>query len=231
MSQTRVQNKELQGSLSSGSTIAFTSNVTAGSLLVLLAGQQSANNRPITAVSDNLNGSWTRAIVVGTAGSTRQAEVWYLTNSLGGACTITLTWSNGTDTKDFQAIEYSGCDTVSPLDVTDSILGASSTNQQYATNSDTTSSNGAVTLGVSALNGSDAGWTSTSGFTQITSTNTSITFAERIDAGSITTNGSYTLTNPRTFSAVMVSFKAPASGTTGRAALIGGACRGIIAGA
>lgn len=209
---TRVQSKELQGlSLASGSTITYTSNVTAGNLLVLLASQDQVANRQISAVSDNLNGSWAMAKRQGTAGTNAQSEVWYFANTVGGACTITITWANGTDQKDFLALEYSGCATVSPVDVTDGITGASNTNQTYATNSDTTSSNGSVILGVSSLNGSNTGYSSTSGFTQISSASVNTTFAEQIATGAVTTNGSYTITNPRNFVGVMVSFMAPAA--------------------
>lgn len=215
MSITRVQSNELNGNLSSGSTISYTSNVSAGNLLVLLAAQPSAANRQISAVSDNINGAWTMAVRGGVAGTTRQAEIWYLPNSIGGACTITITWANGTDTKDLLALEYSGVATTTPLDVTDSIVGASNTNQQYATSSDTTSGNGSVILGVSALNGGNTGYSSTSGFSQIASLNANVTFAEQIATGAVTTNGSYTITNARTFTGAMASFKAPAAAASG----------------
>src|SRR5579872_5919936 len=131
MSITRVQSKELNGTLSSGSTISFTSNVTAGNLLVLLCAQSGSSgaNRVISAVSDNLNGSWTLAKRQGTAGTNPQSEVWYLANTLGGACTITITWANGSDAKDMLALEYSGVATTTPLDVTDGITGTSNTSQ------------------------------------------------------------------------------------------------------
>lgn len=215
MSITRVQSKELQGTLSSGSTISYTSNVSAGNLLVLLCTQFSGANRVISAVSDNLNGSWTLAKRQGVAGTNPQSEVWYFPNTAAGACTITITWANGSDSKDILALEYSGVATTTPVDVTDGVTGTSSTSQEYASASDTTSANGSVILGVSALNGSNTGYSSTSSFTQITSLSANTTFAEQIATGAVTTNGSYTLSNPRTFTGAMVSFKAPAAASGG----------------
>lgn len=215
MAITRVQSKELAGSLSSGSTITFTANVGAGNLLATMITQWGgAANRAITQVSDGLNGNWTQAIKGGTYGTTAVSEIWYLQNSLAGACTVTFTWANGADLKDIFILEYSGCATSGVLDITDSIVVTTNqTSQTYATSSDTTSANGSVILGCSSLNGSAAGYSSTSSFTQITATESAVTFAERIASGSVTTNGSYTITNGRTYTGVMASFKAPAGVT------------------
>lgn len=209
---TRVQSKELSGALSSGSTVTYTSNVTSGNLLVILITQYAgASNRPITGVSDGINGNWTKAITAGNGSTSTLADIWFFSGTGGGSCTVTINWNNGADNKDMLILEYSGCATVATPDVTDSIIGASSTTNQYATNSDSTSANGSVTVGCSSLNGSNAGYSSTSGFTFITPAQTDCTFAEQIASSQITTNGSYTLSAARSFTGVMASFKAPAA--------------------
>jgi hypothetical protein len=70
-------------------TLAFTSNVTAGSFL--LAAIRENNN--VSAVADDVNGAWTELIdldntVVGL-------NVWYRENAAAGATTVTVTTSAG----------------------------------------------------------------------------------------------------------------------------------------
>ena len=211
---TRVQKVENNYSGASGVTLTFASNVTAGNLLAVMVCQAGAANRVISAVTDNLANSYSRAVQGGVAGTDIQAEIWYAKNIAGGACTITIQWANGNDSKDILCLEYSGCDKTAPLDVTDSIVQASATQHDSTTSADTTSSAGAAILCIGGLNGNTATLAPGVGYTNLVALNADICFLEQLAAAAVVgTRGDWTSTNPRTNTGVLASFKS-ASGTT-----------------
>src|SRR5208282_6294533 len=78
------------GVIASGTGLAYGSNVTAGSILVLIGRCNAATDTPT--VADSLNGSWIvlpiQAIGVGNA-----YFMAYYINSSAGACTVTATFT------------------------------------------------------------------------------------------------------------------------------------------
>jgi hypothetical protein len=227
MSVTRVQSKENNFSGASPQTCVFTSNVTAGNLLALIVVQQSAANRPVS-VSDNLNGAWTKRSSKGVYGTDRVVEVWDFENTVGGACTVTISWTNGTDTKDAFALEYSGLATSSATDVVDGIIEASSASHNTTSATVNTSANGGVLLACAGLNGSDVTLSPESGFSSLGNALNSAVMLEQITTGTYSGRATFSTTSARTSCGCFLSLKAPASGSRGR--IIGDGGFGIIGG-
>ena len=95
-------------------TLAFSSGVTAGSFLVAAIRE----NNSVSAVSDDVNGSWTELIdldntVVGL-------NVWYKENAGAGPTTVTVTTSTGGQTLRYGIAEYSDAPSSSAVDDYDS---------------------------------------------------------------------------------------------------------------
>jgi len=98
--------KKDAGSVSSSTTLAYTSNVTVGnSLLVVL--RKGGTTGTIT-LSDNLNGTWGAADDTLQVTNTGQMTLWRFSNTAAGACTITVSISGATQTLRFIIAEYEG---------------------------------------------------------------------------------------------------------------------------
>jgi hypothetical protein len=213
VSVTRVQSKEnnINGGASPG-TVAFTSNVTAGNLLALIIVQGGAANRPVGTVSDNLNGNWTKRSSKGVYATDRVVEVWTLENTLGGACTVSIPWTNGTDSKDCFALEYSGLATSSATDVADGVIETSSTSHNTTSATVNTSANGGVLLACAGLNGSQVTLSPESGFAGLGNANVNCVMMEQIVSGSYSGRATFTTTTARTSCGCFLSLKAAAGG-------------------
>lgn len=95
-----VQHKSGQASASS-LAVAFDSNVTAGSAVIVLLTTTDANNRTYTVSDGNAYTALTRQ------GTTRPSQIFYYLNHAGGACTVTVTGS-GTSSLRVTIVEVSG---------------------------------------------------------------------------------------------------------------------------
>lgn len=126
MAITLIQSKSQQfASSSSARTLAFTANVTTGSLIVVGVATAFGGSGITVTVSDNLNGAHTQAGGYGGASNNR-ASVWYFVNTTPGACTVTVTPSASTYVT-IAIHEYAGVATSSALDGTNSNAATSST--------------------------------------------------------------------------------------------------------
>lgn len=108
--------------------LAFTTNVTAGSLIVVCA---HTNNtaRAISSIADSLGGSYGAAGATQTRASHGAGDIWFAKNSAAGANTVTVTFNgslSGVSTYVCIA-EYSGIDTTSPADGFAAANGSSTT--------------------------------------------------------------------------------------------------------
>lgn len=108
-----VQSVDSAVNQNSGTGKAYTSNVTAGNFL-FMAGRSTAILTG-SGVTDNLNGAWTQLVNVVIGAQVLFA--YYFPNTLGGACTITVT-NGGANLLSWTQAEFSGVKTVSPLDQT-----------------------------------------------------------------------------------------------------------------
>jgi hypothetical protein len=91
----RVTNRFIQSnsqmfvSSAAARSLAYTVNVTAGSLLAVVV--TSFNTIVTLTVSDNLNGSWSRAGDYSTHSGSDECSLWFFANTKAGACTVTVT--------------------------------------------------------------------------------------------------------------------------------------------
>lgn len=92
-----------QTGLGGSTTRAFPSNVTAGNTLYLFAASTSTAN--VLTVSDSLNGAWGAAAY--TSNTSMLATLFVKGTTLGGACTVTYTFSVG-GTATFAIFEVAG---------------------------------------------------------------------------------------------------------------------------
>jgi hypothetical protein len=107
-------------------TVAFNNNVTAGNLIVVAAAWDGAAT--VLSVTDTLANVYT-AVGPKRAGSGGLAsfntQLFYAKNIAGGAATVAIKLSAAANTEIFFYIhEYTGADTLSPLDATSSNVGA-----------------------------------------------------------------------------------------------------------
>lgn len=78
------------GTSASARSLAFSSNVTAASLLAVAVTTYNTGGDVTVAVSDDINGSHSQAGSY-TTQSNERASIWYFPNSGSGACTVTVT--------------------------------------------------------------------------------------------------------------------------------------------
>ncbi|HEV2028883.1 MAG TPA: carboxypeptidase regulatory-like domain-containing protein [Candidatus Dormibacteraeota bacterium] len=93
--------------------ISFTNAVGAGDLLVAGITTNDGGTDPITAVSDNLNGAWTKLTSLKYGNG--HVELYYFSNSIAGTDAVTFTTSN-TSKQAFTIAEYSGVNAATPVD-------------------------------------------------------------------------------------------------------------------
>lgn len=139
---TRVQHTSSHsGNSSSQRSLAYGSNVAAGSMLAAVV--STFNSGVTLTTTDTLNNaSWTQAGSYALDGGTNvnRCSIWFYPNTLGGACTFKVTPSASAYLS-MVLVEYSGVATVTPLDMT-------------ATNGDNASATTSVFTGTCTVSGS-----------------------------------------------------------------------------
>lgn len=111
---------------SSAQTLAFTSNVTGGNCLIVCVTSYFYST---SSVSDNLNGSYTNAVM--SSGSySLYTSIWYFANCAGGSCTVSVTPAVNNPAVVIGLHEYSGIVASAPLRTT-------ATNTSISTNGTT----------------------------------------------------------------------------------------------
>jgi len=73
-----------------GKSVAYTSSVTSGSLLVLVFRVATSDADPVTGVSDGVNGSWTRAVYSGKDSDNNHGYIYYFAGAASGATTVSV---------------------------------------------------------------------------------------------------------------------------------------------
>lgn len=101
---------------------AYTSSITAGSLLVAAVALET-DTATVSSLSDNVNGAWTAVGSLQSLSGFAASRVYYLKNAAAGATTVTLTPSAGASVLAIH--EYSGLDTTAPFDATVAAQGTS----------------------------------------------------------------------------------------------------------
>ncbi len=147
----------VQGAESTGKTVSLSNSVVAGDLLVLGITTKDSGTDPITGVSDNVNGAWTKALSEPYGNG--HVELWYLANSKAGSVTVTVTGANVA----LAVAEYSGVAGSTPLD---QLLGASGSGTTTLSAGPTPAIGGAgeLVLGIAGETSVGSGFTAGSGF-------------------------------------------------------------------
>lgn len=110
-----VQSKTYSSDTSyvNGATLVLTSNVLAGSTLVLFAASTVAT-ADVVVITDSNGNTWTKVLSI--AGNGRGGDLWYAKNCNAGATTVYLTDTANYAERAVVVLEYSGVDTVNALD-------------------------------------------------------------------------------------------------------------------
>ena len=194
------------GSASTSSlSLAFTSNNTAGNLIIVYADISGTSGASVSTVSDARGNTYTSAVGPISNGTDYQFQVWYAKNIPGGSNTVTITYSIAV-TNDVGIAEYSGLDTVSPLDVSASNTGNSATCSTGTTAASTAASE-LVVANCSAFNGASYG--AVSGYTlETTGTGSFIALYNKIVSSTGTQTLSTTVTSGR-WIGIITTWKSP----------------------
>lgn len=143
------------------SILALTSNVTAGSALLLVIGNYPSG---ISSVTDNQGNTWQRAVQVGDAGI-NFGEIWYALNCAAGSTTLTITpTSTSGNYLTGWAVEWSGMQTTAALDRTGTGENALSASTSAATQQ---AEELALTVSIADFGASALGWGTPAGYTLI----------------------------------------------------------------
>jgi len=195
-----VQQNASTGHVGSSNAVSFTTNTTAGNLIMVALDYPSTAT--LSSVTDSQGNSFTQAGSTLTSHLSQKTAVYYAPNIKGGADTVTLTFTGGT-TSDIYVTEYSGLATSSPVDVQKSHTHTGS--GAATSNSATTTVPGDIIYAFCFVD-SGAGCTAGSGFTGHTTGN----LVEDETSGAA---GSYaaTATAGSNYTMQMVALK-PASG-------------------
>lgn len=168
MSISRLQANGGNGAAITSLGVAYSSNVTAGSLLIACIRDGSSVNNVNASITDSNNaGNWTKAIERDLTVDLDTAAIYYRLNAASGATTVTYHTGQGAGTLRMVIIEYSGIATSSALDQTSSGYNASST----APNSGATATLAQATelaLGYGdQVNAPSGAWTAGGGYTLV----------------------------------------------------------------
>jgi hypothetical protein len=167
----------------------FSNAQTAGNLIVVAIGWSNSTSS-VSSVTDTGGNTYTRAVGPTAVSGVESHSIYYAKNivaAAAGANTVTVTFNAATWYPDIRIAEYSGIDTVSPLDATAGASGNSATSNSGSVT--TTNANDLIVgANVVASFSSGAG----SGYTQRILNANGDVLEDRI----VTSTGSYSATAP-----------------------------------
>ena len=173
---------------SSSVAVAYAVAETAGDLNVVEVGWNDTTST-VNTVTDSRGNSYILAIGP-TSGTGFRQSIYYARNIAGGSNTVTVTFNQAAAAVDVRVLEYSGLDTVSPLDVTAGAAGSGTTANSGAAT--TRSANELIVgAGMTTTHFTKAG----RGFTSRTITSPDADIAED---KTVAATGSYSATAPTT---------------------------------
>ena len=193
-----------------GTTIvkAFVSNVTAGNTIVVIA--FCGTGVAISGITDSLGNTYTERV----SGISGRLKVYEAPNITGGACTVTVTFSDSVPYRAMSIHEYSGMVNTGAFDVgagaTASRAGSSATDGNYTDNI-TTTANGDLIIG--AIINIPASWVAVAPGTGLTERyddgpNGWYESEDKVQASSGSTNATWTCDNTDAYYWIIASFKA-----------------------
>lgn len=233
MSANLVQSKELiQGTANTSNDIAFTSNLTAGSLLVAFvsAVREGAGDAGdiIATPTDTKSHTWVRATAAERINPSltnrHHVAMFYVENCQAGACTVTIAdagpancWWNVT------LAEYSGIETTSAEDAEAAAFGSNSSSTAVSTgNSGTLGQADELLVGMFGHSGTETTITPSNTEIHEDETDTAVAGASqyKIVSATTATDLSWTLGAARSWVAILAGFKIAAGGGGGAPPLL-----------
>ena len=203
-----VQSRSLQVDNAGSAALAFNSNVTAGSLLVV-AGSSWGLGWGVSGCSDTQTNTYTRDEE--QAASVAQLGIYSAPNAAGGACTVTLNPDGTTEDISIAIHEYSGMATASAKDQNASATGTSGTHS-CGTTGTTTQADELVFI--ASTHAGATGAVSASGFTvreqQTSNADMPLATADKRVTATGTQTGSFTWVNAN-YAAAIVTYKEAAA--------------------
>lgn len=184
-------------------TLAYASNVTAGSLLILAARHGSAT-ASVSSVTDTLGNTWTLAKRMDDP-SGHSHNIWFANSPTGGANTVTINIDE-TQSLRWIVLEYSGLGTAS-IDVSTSSIGSGTSAD---TGGVTPTQSNVLAFSACDVNGV-SGFTAGSGYTERVEVATKIAAQDKVVASPSSITGAWTLDTSENWISSLVVFK----GTTG----------------
>ena len=118
-----VQQNASTGYTGSSNSASFTTNTTAGDLIMVALDYPSTAT--LSSVTDSQGDTFTQTGSTLTSHLSKKTRVYYAPNINGGADTVTLTFT-GSTTSDIYVTEYNGIATASPVDISPHATGNSS---------------------------------------------------------------------------------------------------------
>jgi hypothetical protein len=176
------------------STLAYSSNVTAGSIKVAIVDKRSASST--LSCSDNLDGSWIQEIVANSGSSSDTLGIFSKPNATAGATTVTFGGTGG-GTLLVDILEFSGVVTNTELDQTGHAdTGSNSSTLNISTSGSTTSAIELVVAGVTLITSQTSTWGG--GYTQDPNSLSTASVSGAISAAYLVTSSTGTQTASHT---------------------------------
>jgi len=185
---------------------AFVSNVTAGNTIVVTA--FCGAGQTISSVTDSLGNTYTERV----SGMSGRLKIYEAPNITGGACTVTVTFSDSVSYRAMSIHEYSGMVNTGAFDVgaaaTASRAGSAVTDGNYTDNITTTANGDLI---IAAIVNIPAAWVAVDAGTGLTERYDDASWYEsedKVQESSGSTNATWTCDNTDTYYWIIASFKA-----------------------
>ena len=209
-----VQTATSSSSAGGATTLAFGSNNTAGSLIVVATTWDASTATGITC-ADSKGNVYATPLKLLDTNAQQYIGVCYAPNIAAGANSVTVTYTGGTPPVGFRELsihEYSGVATTNPLDTSASTFGSGSTGADgYTTTASTTTTNGDLIFGMMM---DDAGTSATlsagTGFNTLRANIASpgpFAAEDKVQATAGSVAATFTSTAAHTYAAYMLAFK------------------------
>jgi len=203
-----VQSNAVEGSGVGSVTVAFTTGNTAGR--TILAFVRMSTTTQTVSISDTAGNTYTQAVAQVQSTDGHQIRLFYAKNIVGGANTVTASFSSANNHSWLSIYEISGLSTTSPLDQTASAQGSNSVSVSTGPTAATQSNNEFVFVG-SGFNTPSFNGTVTAGtgytLAQQDTTNSRAANESLLSSSPSSFTGNFTLSNAANWSALIATFK------------------------
>jgi titin len=200
----------VQGVAATGASATLSTAVKAGDLLVVGITTNNSGGDPVTGVSDNVNGAWTKALSEPYGNG--YVELWYFAGSAAGSVKVTITGTSGA----LGVAEYSGVAVSSALD---QVAGGSGVNTTTLRAGPTAAigGTGELVLGIGGEPYVGSGFTVGTGFTLREQANSAYLYNTGLEDELSTSSSGQSMTMTGTtgyYGAIVAVFKAGATASS-----------------